>query len=121
MIAEPCSSIMKKKEQTTIELFVAKNTHHAMDNMDGLAQVCNALGVMLNPKSPTAAKESSDWLQEFRNDNEPRRRRTKHQSSGKHKCWPTLMTLLTQADANDGERLFAAQAILYRVRKLTQY
>eukprot|EP00613_Pedinella_sp_CCMP2098_P040237 CAMPEP_0171791368 /NCGR_PEP_ID=MMETSP0991-20121206/66280_1 /TAXON_ID=483369 /ORGANISM="non described non described, Strain CCMP2098" /LENGTH=50 /DNA_ID=CAMNT_0012401149 /DNA_START=17 /DNA_END=166 /DNA_ORIENTATION=+ len=50
--------------------------------MEGLAQVRHALAVMFNPTSPTQAKDASDWLQNFRNDNEPRRRRIKRQSSG---------------------------------------
>lgn len=67
-------------------------------------------------KSNFFSQQASDWLHEYRNDNNPRRIRIKRQTNGA--CWPTLVALLTQPDSSPSEQLFAAQSLLYRVRRL---
>jgi len=82
-----------------------------------LIAVRNALSVMFNPGSPPqSAKEASDWLQGFRSNNEQRRRRIRRDVP-EACCWPVMIKLLTVPDASESERLFAAQALLYRVRR----
>jgi hypothetical protein len=78
-----------------------------------LPAVRNALAVMLNPSSPPQiAKDASDWLQTFRNENEQRRRRIKPNVQPEGGCWQILISLLTIPDASESERLFAAQVFI---------
>ena len=75
-----------------------------------LESVRSALAVMFSPASaPQTAKDASDWLQNFRNDNEQRKRRIKRDAPAEGGCWPIFIALLTIPDASESERLFAAQ------------
>lgn len=52
-----------------------------------------------------------------RNNNECRARRAKRQAPTLSGAWPTLVTMLTLQGAQPGEQLFAAQGLLYRLRR----
>lgn len=87
-----------------------------------LAGMRNALATMFNPSSPPqTAKEASDWLQTFRNDNEQRRRRIKRDVPSEGGCWNILISLLTIPDASESERLFAAQVYKMHIFNYTIY
>ena len=91
----------------------------ALDGGETLRQVRGALAVMLNPRSaPLEAKEASDWLHDYRNDNEARQRRVKRTALGtRAAAWPTLVALLTAPGTTPPEQLFAAQGLLYRLQR----
>ena len=91
----------------------------SLDAAATLAQCRGALAAMLDPRSPpSTAKSASDWLQEYRSENESRNRRVKRTPAVRASAWPTLVALLTVPDSTPGEQLFASQALLYRVRRM---